>query len=145
MDVDAPIITPAQGLPQPGQPELGDIPELDARSVAETRSLLALSTPHTHLSSTISESPPTSSKPKPLPYPTVDSVVFSRPLTPSMRSKPSTPRPSDGNDQKTPEMGRALNVTDALSYLDAVKVQFQDKPEVYNRFLDIMKDFKSQA
>jgi hypothetical protein len=35
-------------------------------------------------------------------------------------------------------------VTDALSYLDAVKVQFYDKPDVYNHFLDIMKDFKSQ-
>ncbi len=39
---------------------------------------------------------------------------------------------------------RPLNVTDALSYLDAVKVQFFDKPDVYNHFLDIMKDFKSQ-
>jgi paired amphipathic helix protein Sin3a len=47
--------------------------------------------------------------------------------------------------QASPEMGRALNVTDALSYLDAVKVQFNEKPEVYNRFLDIMKDFKSQV
>jgi paired amphipathic helix protein Sin3a len=38
---------------------------------------------------------------------------------------------------------RPLNVTDALSYLDAVKVQFHDQPDVYNHFLDIMKDFKS--
>lgn len=34
---------------------------------------------------------------------------------------------------------------DALSYLDQVKVQFADHPDVYNRFLDIMKDFKSGA
>lgn len=34
---------------------------------------------------------------------------------------------------------------DALSYLDQVKVRFVDQPDVYNRFLDIMKDFKSQA
>ncbi|KAJ7654719.1 paired amphipathic helix [Mycena rosella] len=40
---------------------------------------------------------------------------------------------------------RPLNVTDALSYLDAVKNQFQTQPESYNRFLDIMKDFKSQV
>ncbi|KAG9284179.1 hypothetical protein G9A89_022953 [Geosiphon pyriformis] len=40
---------------------------------------------------------------------------------------------------------RPLNVKDALSYLDQVKVQFSDQPEVYNRFLDIMKDFKSQT
>lgn len=38
---------------------------------------------------------------------------------------------------------RPLNVNDALSYLDQVKVQFQSQPDVYNHFLDIMKDFKS--
>ena len=40
---------------------------------------------------------------------------------------------------------RPLNVKDALSYLDAVKTQFHDKPDVYNLFLDIMKDFKGQV
>lgn len=44
-----------------------------------------------------------------------------------------------------PDMTRPLNVTDALSYLDAVKIQFQDRPDVYNQFLDIMKDFKGQV
>lgn len=44
-----------------------------------------------------------------------------------------------------PDMNRPLNVTDALSYLDAVKIQFQDRPDVYNQFLDIMKDFKGQV
>ncbi|KAL6301443.1 hypothetical protein BKA93DRAFT_751965 [Sparassis latifolia] len=39
---------------------------------------------------------------------------------------------------------RPLNVTDALSYLDSVKMQFQERPDVYNHFLDIMKDFKGQ-
>ena len=38
-----------------------------------------------------------------------------------------------------------LNVKDALSYLDQVKVQFSDQPEVYNRFLDIMKDVSGAA
>lgn len=38
-----------------------------------------------------------------------------------------------------------LFTQDALSYLDQVKVRFADQPDVYNRFLDIMKDFKSQA
>lgn len=38
-----------------------------------------------------------------------------------------------------------LLTQDALSYLDQVKVRFVDQPDVYNRFLDIMKDFKSQA
>lgn len=44
-----------------------------------------------------------------------------------------------------PQEHRPLNVSDALSYLDQVKLQFADQPEVYNRFLEIMKDFKSQA
>uniref|UniRef100_A0A915INA0 Paired amphipathic helix protein Sin3a n=1 Tax=Romanomermis culicivorax TaxID=13658 RepID=A0A915INA0_ROMCU len=36
-----------------------------------------------------------------------------------------------------------LKVEDALSYLEQVKLQFRNKPDVYNNFLDIMKDFKS--
>jgi paired amphipathic helix protein Sin3a len=38
-----------------------------------------------------------------------------------------------------------LKVEDALSYLDKVKLQFSNQPEVYNKFLDIMKEFKSQT
>lgn len=67
-----------------------------------------------------------------------------------------------------PAAYRPLNVRDALSYLDQVKVsrifchrvdrtierrradaapqiQFADQPEVYNRFLDVMKEFKGQV
>ena len=33
---------------------------------------------------------------------------------------------------------------DALLYLDQVKMAFEDKPEIYNKFLDIMKNFKAQ-
>ncbi|KAJ3778271.1 hypothetical protein FB446DRAFT_658434 [Lentinula raphanica] len=67
--------------------------------------------------------------------------------------KASTPRPQteqniigpgSSSAQLTEMSNRPLNVTDALSYLDAVKHQFAEKPEVYNKFLDIMKDFKSQ-
>ncbi|WWC87985.1 uncharacterized protein L201_002887 [Kwoniella dendrophila CBS 6074] len=39
---------------------------------------------------------------------------------------------------------RPLNVRDALSYLDQVKIQFNNQPDVYNRFLDVMKEFKGQ-
>lgn len=41
--------------------------------------------------------------------------------------------------------GQQPILNDALSYLDQVKVQFAGNPDVYNQFLDIMKDFKSQA
>ncbi|OJJ98247.1 hypothetical protein ASPACDRAFT_79806 [Aspergillus aculeatus ATCC 16872] len=43
------------------------------------------------------------------------------------------------------QQGQQPILNDALSYLDQVKVRFVDQPDVYNRFLDIMKDFKSQA
>ncbi|GAA5869035.1 hypothetical protein JCM3774_002456 [Rhodotorula dairenensis] len=39
----------------------------------------------------------------------------------------------------------SLNVRDALSYLDRVKYTFADQTQVYDRFLTIMKDFKSQG
>ncbi|KAJ3140366.1 Transcriptional regulatory protein sin3 [Physocladia obscura] len=49
------------------------------------------------------------------------------------------------NQNHNPYQPRSLNVKDALSYLDQVKLQFQHQPDVYNRFLDIMKEFKSQS
>lgn len=39
---------------------------------------------------------------------------------------------------------RELRVEDALMYLDQVKMEFGDRPQIYNKFLDIMKTFKSQ-
>ncbi|GAA5824019.1 hypothetical protein JCM3770_004993, partial [Rhodotorula araucariae] len=39
---------------------------------------------------------------------------------------------------------RPLNVRDALHYLDRVKQQFANEYEVYDQFLTIMKDFKTQ-
>jgi len=41
-------------------------------------------------------------------------------------------------------MMRELRVEDALMYLDQVKMEFGDRPQIYNEFLDIMKTFKSQ-
>ena len=39
---------------------------------------------------------------------------------------------------------RELRVEDALLYLDDVKREFKDRPAIYNEFLSIMKNFKSQ-
>lgn len=54
------------------------------------------------------------------------------------------PSPMQGNAPSLAQ-GQQPILNDALSYLDQVKVRFSDQPDVYNRFLDIMKDFKSQA
>ncbi|KAG6829244.1 hypothetical protein H0H87_012148 [Tephrocybe sp. NHM501043] len=71
------------------------------------------------------------------------------PLDETPGAGPSTlserPPPADAQTSyPTTTLDRPLNVTDALSYLDAVKVQFSDQPTVYNQFLDIMKEFKNE-
>ncbi|XP_060882939.1 paired amphipathic helix protein Sin3a-like isoform X5 [Labrus mixtus] len=54
---------------------------------------------------------------------------------------PSAPMTSTQGQQQF----QRLKVEDALSYLDQVKLQFGNQPQVYNDFLDIMKEFKSQS
>jgi len=46
---------------------------------------------------------------------------------------------------KPPDVNTPANVTDALSYLDAVKLQFQERPGVFDIFLGIMTDFKREV
>uniref|UniRef100_A0A673IJ23 Paired amphipathic helix protein Sin3a n=1 Tax=Sinocyclocheilus rhinocerous TaxID=307959 RepID=A0A673IJ23_9TELE len=48
-------------------------------------------------------------------------------------------------DNMQPSSSMQYSVEDALSYLDQVKLQFGNQPQVYNDFLDIMKEFKSQS
>ncbi|KYK57597.1 histone deacetylase complex protein [Drechmeria coniospora] len=62
----------------------------------------------------------------------------------NMRFDMASPSSSAWQDSHGTEAD-VLLAQDALTYLDQVKVQFHDQPDVYNRFLDIMKDFKSQA
>ncbi|XP_037949848.1 uncharacterized protein LOC119680899 isoform X2 [Teleopsis dalmanni] len=57
---------------------------------------------------------------------------------------------SGGNAPNVPQPGQPgapprLKVEDALSYLDQVKLQYADQPQIYNNFLDIMKEFKSHC
>lgn len=61
----------------------------------------------------------------------------------SQAAPPPPPAQQQANQQQGQGQQPILN--DALSYLDQVKVQFAEVPDVYNRFLDIMKDFKSGA
>lgn len=68
---------------------------------------------------------------------------------PQMRNKgtsPPTAPPQGPQQQQSPGSSfQRLKVEDALSYLDLVKYKFGDKPQVYNDFLDIMKEFKTQS
>ncbi|EGV64961.1 hypothetical protein CANTEDRAFT_93195 [Yamadazyma tenuis ATCC 10573] len=84
------------------------------------------------------------------------------PQQPSSQAQPPQPQPAQQppspgqsvqqqisqnvpNRSTTTNVYRPLNVKDALSYLDQVKIQFYNQADVYNNFLDIMKDFKSQS
>lgn len=66
--------------------------------------------------------------------------VESGPVTPGIAPSSASQAPTSPGT-----VVRPLNVKDALSYLELVKVKFENWPEVYNHFLDIMKDFKSQV
>ncbi|KAI9269941.1 hypothetical protein BY458DRAFT_510338 [Sporodiniella umbellata] len=97
------------------------------------------------LSAAQSSASPSNYVPHSLPPPSTmtEQTVLPPSHIPSRTSTPPTvvrvPTPENQNGY------RPLNVRDALTYLDQVKVRFSDQPEVYNRFLDIMKDFKSQV
>ena len=89
----------------------------------------------------------------PAPHPSVDNqnaltptptAPVPQPL-PTIEKQTNVDAPQPAPDNQNGAADRQLNVTDALSYLDAVKIQFHDRPDVYNVFLDIMKDFKSQV
>ncbi|KAI0302797.1 hypothetical protein B0F90DRAFT_1627282 [Multifurca ochricompacta] len=99
------------------------------------------------------ETEPTQPVP-PSPRPPVDPSAVAPLLTPAISAPQSPSIEKQNNAEVAPQpvsesqngtTDRQLNVTDALSYLDAVKIQFHDRPDVYNVFLDIMKDFKSQV
>ncbi|KAJ3220080.1 Transcriptional regulatory protein sin3 [Dinochytrium kinnereticum] len=72
--------------------------------------------------------------------PTTQNLVQSAPT-----SNPTVTITSAAPSGPAYDQARPLNVKDALTYLDQVKIQFQDFPHVYNQFLDIMKDFKAQT
>lgn len=38
-----------------------------------------------------------------------------------------------------------MQLTDAFAYLDRVRFEFADQPEVYNRFLQVMREFKANS
>ncbi|KAG0689614.1 Transcriptional regulatory protein sin3 [Pichia californica] len=77
---------------------------------------------------------------------TSTSNIITADAAPSSQSvtTPSATTPASSDEQKSSPNYKPLNVKDALYYLDQVKLQFRNQTDVYNNFLDIMKDFKSQ-
>jgi histone deacetylase complex regulatory component SIN3 len=70
---------------------------------------------------------------------------------PETRSRKTVMQHCDAVGQRTNifrrislEITRPFDWRDAPSYLDAIKNQTSDQPYVYEKFIDIMKDFKSE-
>ena len=64
-------------------------------------------------------------------------ITFSRT---SHSMEPTVPAAAQSNAELTESTG----TIDAATYLTAIKTQFQDKPEVYRSFIELMQDFNGQ-
>ena len=136
------IAHPPASVATPKLPKVGEIPG----ALAKEETLDEARIPEEKTAPMSAQDPPSTSEPiLPLtreletPLTALDDVPMSHEPPPVQEGQiPVDP-------QTYASLDRPLNVTDALSYLDAVKVQFQDQPDVYNRFLDIMKEFKNEV
>ena len=78
--------------------------------------------------------------------PDASALELKPPAMPPAAPVPQQPSHQGPPLQQPPPAGgmRELRVEDALLYLDHVKMEFKDRPQIYNQFLAIMKNFKSQ-
>jgi histone deacetylase complex regulatory component SIN3 len=74
-----------------------------------------------------------------------------QPEHPAAASEDALP-PDDAQDEDAFERNlrekpktSALTIKDSLAYLTTIKTVFQDKPEVYAQFLDVMNAFKMRT
>ncbi|KAG8912373.1 Transcriptional regulatory protein sin3, partial [Tulasnella sp. 417] len=64
----------------------------------------------------------------------------------TLHSDPSSPAPEPESEiASLSEAYRMLNTKYGLIYLEMVKINFHEQPDVYTKFLDIMNDFKNQT
>ncbi|EPY49396.1 SIN3 family co-repressor Pst3 [Schizosaccharomyces cryophilus OY26] len=76
-------------------------------------------------------------------YQKEQAIAFTKPSSiPTLSANMET---DEGLAAMTSSNSRPLDVNDALSYLEMVRYYFSEKREVYNQFLEIMRDFKSQS
>ncbi|XP_045508149.1 paired amphipathic helix protein Sin3a-like isoform X3 [Colias croceus] len=99
--------------------------------------------------------PPRAGAPQVINYLKANAVQYAPPKQPQVPPRvklvsQQTGLPLGGRQSPNPPPAggasfQRLKVEDALSYLDQVKYKFNTQPQVYNDFLDIMKEFKSQT
>lgn len=142
-----PLATSLSGMPTYNRPRT---------PVSEPSDISSIRTPATTTSTTPSAPPPpspavtaasgtTTTTKITSAAPAVSAAPPAAATAPAQPAAAAAPQPPTSTSAVSANGYRPLNVKDALTYLDQVKVKFADQPEVYNRFLDIMKEFKSQA
>lgn len=95
--------------------------------------------PVSYSSMPVAAAPHSGGKPQSMPLSASHNTMRTTGASPPSASLQEPPQ------QQSPSSFQRLKVEDALSYLDLVKYKFGSKPQVYNDFLDIMKEFKSQS
>ncbi|RKP25388.1 Sin3 family co-repressor-domain-containing protein, partial [Syncephalis pseudoplumigaleata] len=98
---------------------------------------------HTPPATTTAATTATHEQPDPSSIPAPATTTATPPPAAAMASPPVAYPAATTDTSSRARSG--LNVRDALVYLEEVKRQFADEPDVYGRFLDIMKEFKSHA
>lgn len=140
---------------QPGPPMLHQPVAVGPRSVHGPNGLLGGAAA---LQGPPPQGPPGPQQMQPLGAPSGPANIFGGPVQPAQQQQmqpnillpfgaPQQHAQAAQQQQQMGQQGQGQQpiLNDALSYLDQVKVQFADSPDVYNKFLDIMKDFKSGA
>jgi len=132
------------GVPPPPPPKA-----LESNELADSK-------PATFSSSSNGDTKPVA-VPAPAPVFPAAAAAVSIASKPPPPKQPSQPPPGNGLPPQPPPppaaavgagafnpADRELKVEDALLYLDQVKLEFGDRPRIYNQFLEIMKNFKAQ-
>lgn len=58
-------------------------------------------------------------------------------------SAPATTPISTSSSVASGSTTQSMQLNDAFAYLDRVRAEFADQPEIYNKFLQVMREFKS--
>ena len=65
--------------------------------------------------------------------------------SPALSAAPSSASINSAGSASTTTTTQSMQLNDAFAYLDKVRTEFADQPEVYNKFLQVMREFKANA
>lgn len=141
--------------PAPAQPAPTDSPSKEDAKIVEKTAEEATKPPQDNIVQERVQSPavqkPSATEEAPAKPPSEPKFTQASPQAPPQARQPQVAQtagaPSEMPAPAAAPAGdfvmRELKVEDALNYLDKVKLEFGDRPRIYNEFLEIMKNFKA--